>query len=276
VRQAIESPPKTKSRWRLAAPLIVTALGFLVLWLGFSVWRSLERHQAAAELRAMGFEAGAPSFWTLLRTNARAIFNPKSRPWHDRVRLMSSPAGNLDAFGPALHRFRPRGVLLGFCSKLEDVTALRGLSNLERLDFYACPKVTNLEIVSEFTELKELTFNDSPALRSLAIIQSGRRLTTLHITNCKALDDLDALRGLTSLRSLFLVGCPAVKDAELLRGLSDLEELDLSGCSSLTNVDGLHGLKKLKTVNLRRCPGLTPEAVAALRAAIPRAQVVPP
>ena len=271
----VNSPdsPDAKPRWRRASVLMLSLLGILFLLLAVLVSRSMQHEWAAKELRTMGFEAGSPSIVTMLRTNWRGIFGSKWRQWDDRVRLMSSSAVNLDAFGPALRRFEPRGVLLGFCGKLEDVSALRGLPKLERLDFYQCPNVKDIGIVSEFGKLKELTFCNSPALHSLAIIKSGANLTSLHITHCHALDDMEALRELTSLRSLYLAGCPAVKDAELLRGLALLEELDLSGCSELTDVGGLQGLKVLKTVNLQRCPKLKSEAVAALRAALPGAKI---
>jgi hypothetical protein len=173
-------------------------LGALFLWL----------ERAANDLRKMGFEAGTNNFFQTVRTNWRQVFTSKfyknRSEWTNRVRIMSLPRTDLNSCGPALLRFRPSEVLLGFCGKLEDVSVLRNLPDLERLDFYKCSKVKDCEIVSSFAKLRELTFFDNPALQSLAIIKSGAKLTSLHIWECRNLTDLDELRHLTSLRSLYL------------------------------------------------------------------------
>jgi hypothetical protein len=258
---------------RRVRTVVMFLFGALFVWLIVAGLRLEAHKQAAEELRGMGFEAGSPNITRQLRTNWRGLFNRKLWQWSDRVRVMSWNKTNLNDCAPALRRFEPRGVMLGFSGALDDVSALRDLPNLERLDFYECPNVRDVGVVSEFKKLKELTFNNSPALRSLAIIQSGAKLQSLHISNCPNLIDLKGLSGLKALRSLYLVGCPELKDTELLRGMSELEELDLSGCAALANVDGLHGLKKLKTVKLHGCKKLQPSDVAALRAAFPGVKV---
>jgi len=268
---AFNPPPSFRRRARFI--LFFGVVSALIVWLTVGVMHSIQHANAAAELRQMGFEAGSPSIFTLGLAKWREIFNPKRREWNQMVRLMGSNAQSLDRFASALHRFKPRKVLLGFCRNLEDVSALRALPELERLDFYECPAMSNPGIVSEFPKLKELTFRGNPFLRSLHVISAGKNLTSLHITNCAALDDLNALNGLTSLRSLYLTGSSAMKDAELLRELTLLEELDLSDCAELANVDGLRGLKALKSVTLHHCPKLTPDAVAALRSALPGATI---
>jgi hypothetical protein len=256
---------------------IVLPLGALIVWLAFAVSRLLDQQNAAADLRKMGLEAGSESITQLIRKNWRgaysAIFDKKRREWSNRVRLMFNNAKDLNAYVPALVRFKPREVLLGFCANLQDVSALRKFPDLERLDFYECPKVTEVGIVSEFVKLRELTFRGSPALQSLDIIKSGTNLKSLHITNCRALEDMNALRHLTSLRSLYLSGIPAMQDTELLRGLVDLEELDLSGCQQLSDLNGLHGLKRLKSVDLRNCLMVRTKSVNELRTALPNAKI---
>ena len=245
----------------------------LIVWFTVSVLHSIEHEKAAAELSRMGFQAGSPSIFALGLANWRETFNPEWRACTYRVRIMDPNARSLDPFGAALRRFKPREVLLGPCRNLEDVSVLRALPNLERLDFYECPAMSNPGIVSEFPKLKEHTFIGNPFVRSLDMIKAGKNLTSLRITNCAALDDLKALSGMTSLRSLDIKGCLAVKDAELLRGLAALQELNLSNCVELNNLDGLHGLKMLKYVNLHHCPKLTTEAVGSLRAALPGAEI---
>jgi hypothetical protein len=259
-------------KWYVLLPLSV-----LVLWLGFLSYCAIERERAAAELRKMGFEAGSRDFFQAIRTNWRQVFTSNyyknRREWSSRVRLMSLSSKDLNACGSALVRFRPREMLLGFCRNLEDVSVLRNLPDLERLDFYECPKMKDVGIVSEFVKLRELTFRDSPSLQTLDIIKSGASLRSLHISECRALNDLNALRQLTSLRSLYLSGVPSIQGAEVLSGLASLEELDLSGCRELSDLKGLYGLKSLKSVNLRNCPKLRAESVVALRVALPNAAI---
>lgn len=252
-------------------------LGVLAAWLAFQSYRTVERGRAAAELQRMGFEAGSRDFPQTIRTNWRQLFSSAyykhRREWSDRVRIMSVRGKDLNACGPALRRFRPREVLLGFCGNLEDVSVLRSHADLERLDFYECPNVKDVGIVSEFAKLRELTFRGNPSLQNLDIIRSGANLTSLHVSDCRNLNDLNALRQLPSLRSLYLSGIPAIQDTELLRGLVLLEELDLSGCKELSDITGLHALKSLKSVNLHGCSKLNAESVVALRAALPNAKI---
>jgi hypothetical protein len=259
-------------KWYVWLPLSV-----LAVWAAVSIYRSIDREHAAADLRMMGFEAGSRSIFPVILSNWRLAFSAKffkdRQEWDSRVRLMSRTVKDLNAYRPALVRFQPREVLLGFCSNLEDISVLRNLPDLERLDFYECPKVKDVGIVSEFANLRELTFRKSPALHSLDIIKSGTKLRSLHITNCSALDDLSALRHLTSLRSLYLTDVLALKNTELLRGLVELEELDLSGCQSLSDLNGLHGLKKLKSVDLRNCLMVSTKSVTDLRSALPNAKI---
>jgi hypothetical protein len=279
VIKSTRSPDATARQSRRLPWLKYLGLAFLV-WLTFSTYRTVERNRAASELRTMGFEAGTESIPSVIRRHGwgsfKAIFNKKRLEWDGRVRLLGGQVSDLNQAAPALQRFKPREVLLGFCRNLDDVSVLRKFPKLERLDFYECPHVTDLGIVSEFTNLKELTFRNSPALRDLGIIQSGTQLVSLHISNCDALVDLQALKQLTSLRSLHLSDCAGVKDAESIRGLSALEDLDLSGCAQLTDVKGLQGLKSLKTVNLRNCRNLPVDAVTALRAALPNTKIQHP
>jgi hypothetical protein len=188
-------PDGTNSRKSRIRFVLFLLLATLVLWLAVSVFRTMDREQAAADLRKMGFEAGSESIIQVIRKNwrgaYRVIFSKKRQEWNDRARLLFSNVTDLNGCAPTLIRFKPREILLGFCGNLEDVSALRNFPDLERLDFYDCPKVTDVGIVSHFVKLRELTFRKNPALRSLDIIKSGSHLKSLHISNCQALVDLN-------------------------------------------------------------------------------------
>jgi hypothetical protein len=283
---AVMEPPKTSGaarRWVWLAVFLLLAAG--IVWFFTATAPARERAAAASELRRMGFEAGqrrGPSIWNwrnlweTFRKGGGKGANADAQEWADRVRLMSSSATSLDAFAPALVRFQPKQVLLGFCGSLRDVSALKAFPELERLDFYECPLVIDFTIMNEFPKLQEITFHRSPALRSLGMVKAGANLVSLHITDCDALSDFDALRSFTSLRKLWLANCAKLQNTDALRGLALLEEVNLAQCPALMDVTGLHALPRLKTVRLDKCTSLSADAVAALRAALPAAKVVFP
>jgi hypothetical protein len=283
---AVMEPPKTSGaaqRRVWLAVFLLCAAG--IVWFFTATAPARKRSAAASELRRMGFEAGqrgGPSVWNwrnlweTFRKGGGTGANADAQEWTDRVRLMSSSATSLDAFAPALVRFQPKQVLLGFCKNLRDVSALKAFPKLERLDFYECPLVTDFTIMNELPNLQEVTFHRSPALKSLGMVKAGANLVSLHVTDCDALTDFDALRNFTSLRKLWLANCAQLQNTDAIRGLVLLEEVDLAQSPALTDLTGLHALPRLKTVRLSGCSRLSADAVAALRAALPAASVVFP
>ena len=117
---------------------------------------------------------------------------------------------------------------------------------------------------------------DCPALQNVDGLKGLSALQTLGLSACIALQDVDGLKGLPALQWLDLTGCPALQDVDGLKGLTALRWLTLSGCPALQNVDGLKGLTALQFLSLPRCPKLSPEQVAALRAALPNASIQNP
>ena len=109
----------------------------------------------------------------------------------------------------------------------------------------------------------------------LAIVQ---RLNPkwLEIYDAAALRDLSALKPLTRLQKVGLSLCTGLTNVDGLKNLSALQEVYLHGCTGLTNVDGLKSLSSLQTVSLDGCTALTPESIAALKAALPNAEIIGP
>ena len=112
-----------------------------------------------------------------------------------------------------------------------------------------------------------------PALENVDGLKGLATLQVLHLSGCTALQNVDGLKGLTALQMLDLSGCTALQNADVLKGLTALQDLYLYGCPALQDVDGLKGLTALQWVHLSRCPKLSPEQVAALRAALPKANI---
>jgi hypothetical protein len=53
--------------------------------------------------------------------------------------------------------------------------------------------------------------------------------------------------------------------------LGQLETVILMDCPELSDITGLQALKRLNGLSLSKCPKVTPESIAALRAALPAA-----
>jgi uncharacterized protein YbbC (DUF1343 family) len=67
-----------------------------------------------------------------------------------------------------------------------------------------------------------------------------------------------------------------LKNVDALKDLSALQDVTLNYCTGLTNVDALANLPALRFIRLSGCAGLSPENVAALKEALPRAKISRP
>ena len=121
-----------------------------------------------------------------------------------------------------------------------------------------------------------MAYGKAGPLRNLdALAPALRRINpeALNLSHCPALQNVDGLKGLLALQLLDLRRCPALQNVDGLKGLTALQTLIISACPALENVDGLKGLPAFKRVDLRYCGKLPPEQVAALRAALPKADI---
>ena len=147
-----------------------------------------------------------------------------------------------------------------------DLTALKGLRNVEALDLDQCDAITDrgLSALRPLSGLKELDLSRNrllvtpedvqPKLSDAALVHVGK---------------------LSNLRQLTLAG-NHITDAGLARltGLAHLEYLDLR--ETLVTDAGLEPLKRLKRLKTLRAAKtrITPEGAMALRAVLPEVEVV--
>ncbi len=121
-----------------------------------------------------------------------------------------------------------------------------------------------------------LLINDAATLRDLSALKPLTRLQSVVLDGCTGLMNVDALKSLSALDELSLEGCTGITNVEVLKSLYALHFVRLTGCTGLTNVDGLKNLPALQTVALIGCTGLTEESIAALKAALPNADIIRP
>ena len=121
-----------------------------------------------------------------------------------------------------------------------------------------------------------LDIDNAATLRDLSALKPLTRLQDITLNRCKGLTNVDGLKNLSALQRVSLGGCTGLTNVDALTNLSALQDVRLDGCTGLTNVDALKNLSALQEVRLTGCTGLTPESVAALKAALPNAQIYGP
>jgi internalin A len=114
-------------------------------------------------------------------------------------------------------------------SDLRDITALRGLKNLERLTLY-------------------YPYPGSKALKDITAIQGLTKLKSLNLQRCTNVSDVSALKGLTNLKSLNL-SHTNISDVSALKDLKNIEVLDI-GYTKVNDVSALKDLKNLKRLTM--------------------------
>ena len=266
-----------RRRWLAVVVLIFLIVGTFVF---VQTSPSIARQRAANQLRKMGLtvgveserEAGLKGWWNdLKRIWSQRNLEPPSL-WKEQVSLISSEVENLDRFASVLVRFRSRSIRMVSCLQLNDLSVLKRLPDLKEVEVSNCPGITDMAWLSEVPKLRTLTISNLPGLTGIPSVKSASKVKKLRVTECNGITDFGHLRDFTGLTLLSLSDSPNLQNTDALRGLSKLEHLFLSDCTGLSDVTGLHSLKSLRFVRLNGCIKLSPEAVAALRAALPGAE----
>ena len=133
----------------------------------------------------------------------------------------------------------------------------------------------HLDIVHRL-DPRDLGIYDATTLRDLSALIPLKRLKAIEVVGATGLTNVDGLKNLPALKEVWLKGCTGFTNVDGLKNLPALHRVSLADCTGLTNVDGLKNLPALKEVNLYRCTGLSPETVAALKAALPKATITGP
>ena len=123
---------------------------------------------------------------------------------------------------------------------------------------------------------KVLEIDNAATLRDLSALKNLSALRVLRVRPCTGLTDIHMLELLPSLQTVVLFDCTSLLTVDAFKNLSALENVRLDGCTGLTNVDALKNLSALQSVSLIGCTGLTKESVAALKAALPKAEIIGP
>ena len=156
------------------------------------------------------------------------------------------------------------------CRGVDNLSALRGLVNLESLDLFNMA-ATDISPLAGLKGLRALYLGDTDAA-DYSPIASLADLEVLDLT-AVPVGDLSFLKGLANLKTLVLTAETA-KDLSPVYGLSNLEDLSLSGEGA--DLGALVPLKNLKTLTLYGRAPIDYDGLDALQKANPGLRVEMP
>ncbi len=244
-----ESPAKKPRRnWHLLRwAFLLIALSF-----GWGAWKAYDFRKAVKEAKELGWNFTYSDPFAIIRENWKAAFRKETWRVTER-KLYIQQSKQLEPHFDVIRRLEPNELASVAPFPMRDLSELRGMSDLTALYFFNCPKLTNIETLKEMKGLTKVTISQAPGLANI-----------------------DALKKLKNLEYLVLRECTALTNVDALRELKALKTLSIHGCTGLKNVDGLLGLTGLTVIDLQRCAGLTKEAVAAVKAALPKTDIPTP
>ncbi len=104
-----------------------------------------------------------------------------------------------------------RDINAGYCYSLNDISAIKDLPNLVRLELGPCPRIKNLDIIADNNILRVLSLLSFKEV-DIDIIRTLKELRFLHLENCKSIpsikfiDDLKKLFGILILNTKIVDG----------------------------------------------------------------------
>ena len=240
--------PPPRRKWHLQRWLLLLAAGFLA----YSGWTQYAFRAALKEARALGWAVKHTDPVESIRMNWKSAFEKET--WLDGVTYLGIPKSQqAEQHLDIVHQLDPRELRILDAATMRDLSALISLKRLKHVVVVGATGLTNVD-----------------GLKNLSSLQ------VVNLIGCTGLTNVDALKNLPVLEVVWLDGCTGLTNVDGLKNLPALEAVDLSGCTGLTNVDVLKNLPALKEVNLNGCTGLTAESVAALKAALPNAEIYGP
>ena len=112
-----------------------------------------------------------------------------------------------------------------YMSDVEELSAVRGMTQLEELDIYACSRIKDLSPISGLKRLRKLNLYMSKV------------------------EDFSAVEGLTALEEIWLQ-FTQIKNLNFLRHAEKLKEVKGNWCKQLSDISALRGKRHLEILDL--------------------------
>ncbi len=261
-----EPPPRRK--WHLQRWLVALVAAMLA----YVAWKEYAFRSALKRANALGWEVTYIDPVEMIRADWKRAF--KKETWLDGVTVVDIWNGEeLAQHSAIVRRLNSTQLEFNYVSTLPDLSALEGLTRLEKLTFRRCTILTNVDALKNLPALKEILLIHCTALTNLDGLKNLRALQAVGLEGCRGLTNVDWLKSLPALRGVGLSGCTGITNVDALKGLTALESVNLNECTGLTNVDALKSLPAIENIWLFGCTGLTKEHITALQAALPDTQI---
>ena len=117
---------------------------------------------------------------------------------------------------------------LGGLRHVEDFSSINRLTNLKKISFWDCKKLTNLDCIKNCLLLEELDFYCCTNLIDISSIQNLIHLKILDFSYCKKLNNITPVKHLKFLEVLKLVSCTNLKNLQFLKECISINFIDIS------------------------------------------------
>ncbi|HET8843170.1 MAG TPA: leucine-rich repeat domain-containing protein, partial [Ktedonobacteraceae bacterium] len=131
---------------------------------------------------------------------------------------------------------------------LEDISALKSLTNLRELWLQGGPNLKDISVIGRLPELRQLSIGEINP-QQLCEIPGLARLEQLELNGCQ-IKKLTGLGRLTGLRTLSMRGSSDLQHVSGLEELMNLQTLSISDCPQLQHVSGIENLVNLQTLEI--------------------------
>ena len=259
------TPPRRN--WHLQRWLLVLAAGLLA----YGGWTTYAFRAALAETKALGWEVSYTDPVEEIRKNWKEAF--KKETWsHGGVLVGILTSEEFEQHAVTMRRLNPAALVIYDASSMRDLSLLKCLPSLIQITIFHGSNLTNLDALKDL-KLEYVQFGDCPALTDLNGLRNLKKLKDVQLSECNALTNLAGLENHTELENIWITACDRLTNVDELKGLVALKNIGLTYCTGLTNVDALKHLPALQSVDLAASSSLTKESIAALKAALPNAEI---
>ncbi len=130
-----------------------------------------------------------------------------------------------------------------------DIAPFKGLANLKKLHFYACP-FTDASPLADAVGMEDLSLYMAK-VADLTPLKGMTKLERLSLYSVPA-KDLSPLAGMTELTYIWLYATKC-DDYSVLKSMTKMEEMDF-GISTFSQVEVIEAMPKLKKLGVWKCP----------------------
>ncbi|MEG3691791.1 COR domain-containing protein [Vibrio coralliirubri] len=138
---------------------------------------------------------------------------------------------------------------LARCRRLQSLTNLRTLINLEELNLSYVSEVISFQVLRYLSKLNKLSIQGNEHTSIIGDVNSCLNLETLKISFEGNLKSLNEISNLTNLTTLKLEDCYQLEKISGIDNFKLLEKLKISSCDKILDLAGIEFLSNLKNIS---------------------------